>query len=181
MLTCIDSEPHAEPEILCVAETALDLPTLGIEVDQGPRGFVGGAGREAPRLFHALRPHADHGGDRIRLGGNRRAAQCSRATTGANPIGRRARLATGGGDRDVAAKADDEVELQFLGQHPVELVVAETAIGHDAHPDIGGQDFGQARQDLILVAVATVFQRRLVHGQPNQRRGPSRGGTTETA
>ena len=99
-----------------------------------------------------------------------------RATTGANPIGRRARLATGGGDRDVAAKADDEVELQFLGQHPVELVVAEAAIGHDAHPDIGGQDFGQAHQDLILVAVATVFQRRLVHGQPNQRRGPSVAG-----
>ena len=121
-------------------------------------------------------PHADHGGDRIRLGGDRRAAQCSRATTGANPIGRRARLATGGGDRDVAAKADDEVELQFLGQHPVELVVAEAAIGHDAHPDIGGQDFGQAHQDLILVAVATVFQRRLVHGQPNQRRGPSVAG-----
>jgi hypothetical protein len=40
-----------------------------------------------------------------------------------------ARLAIGGGDRDVAAKADDEVELQFLGQHPIELVVAEAAIG----------------------------------------------------
>ena len=90
-----------------------------------------------------------------------RRAVFARATTGANPIGRRARLATGGGDRDVAAKADDEVELQFLGQHPVELVVAETAIGHDAHPDIGGQDFGQAHQDLILVTSATVFQRRL--------------------
>ena len=24
------SEPHAEPEILCVAETTLDLPTLGV-------------------------------------------------------------------------------------------------------------------------------------------------------
>ena len=120
-----------------------------------------------------LRPHADHGGDRIRLGGDGRTAQCSRATAGANPIGRGPRLAIGGGDRDVATEADDEVELQFLGQHPVELVVAEAAIGHDAHTDIGGQDFGQTHQDLILVAVATVFQRRLIHGQPNQRRGPS--------
>ena len=55
-------------------------------------------------------------------------------------------------------------------------MVAEAAIGHDAHADIGGQDLGQAHQDLILVAVATVFQRRLVHGQPNQRRGPSVAG-----
>ena len=55
-------------------------------------------------------------------------------------------------------------------------MVAEAAIGHDPHTDLGGQDFGQAHQDLILVAVATVFQRRLVHGQPNQRRGPSVAG-----
>jgi hypothetical protein len=32
-----------------------------------------------------------------------------------------------------------KVELQFLGQHPIELVVAEAAIGRDAHTDIGGQ------------------------------------------
>ena len=133
------SEPHAEAEILCVAETALDLPTLGIQLDQGPRGFIGGAGRKAPRLFHAFRPHADHGGDRIRLGGDRGTAQGSRATAGANPIGGCARLAIGGSDRDVAAKADDEVELQFLAQHPVELVVAEAAIGHDPHTDLGGR------------------------------------------
>jgi len=76
-------------------------------------------------------------------------------------------------DHDVAAKADDEVELQFPGQHPIELVVAEAAIGHDAHTDIGGQNFRQAHQDLILVTVAPVFQRRLIHGQPNQWRGPS--------
>ena len=67
--------------------------SLGVQVDQGPRGFVGGARRKAPRLFHAFRPHADHGGDRIRLGGDGRTAQCSRATAGANPIGRGPRLA----------------------------------------------------------------------------------------
>ena len=158
---------------------AVDLPTLGVQADQGPRGFVGGARRKAPRFFHAFRPHTDHGGDRIRLGGDRSTAQGSRATAGANPIGRRACLAIGGGDRDVAAKADDKVELQFLAQHPIELVVAEAAIGHDAHAHIGGQDFGQAHQDLILVAVAAVFQRRLVHGQANQRRGPSVAGQQE--
>ena len=58
---------------------------------------------------------------------------------GANPICRWAHLAIGGGDRDVAAKADDEVELQFLGQHPIELVVAEAAIGHDAHTESAGR------------------------------------------
>ena len=58
----------------------------------------------------------------------------------------------GGGDGDVAAEADDVVELQFLGQQPVELVVAEAAIGHDAHLDVGRQEFGQAHQHAILVA-----------------------------
>ena len=37
---------------------------------------------------------------------------------------------------DVAAEADDEVEFQFLGQDPIQLVIAEATIGHDADVDI---------------------------------------------
>ena len=133
------SHPHAEAEVLGVAQTALDLPSLAVEVDQRLGGFIGGAGGQAPRLFHVLRLHADHGGDLIALGCHRGAAQHPRATAGADPVGGGARLAVGGGDRDVAAKADDEVELQLLGQHPVELLVAEAAIGHDAHRTSAGR------------------------------------------
>jgi hypothetical protein len=38
-----------------------------------------------------------------------------------------------------------KVELQFLSQHPIELVVAEAAIGRDAHTDVGGQFFRDFR------------------------------------
>ena len=50
------SEPHAEAEILCVAETALDLPTLGIQLDQGPRGFVGGPWPQGTTALSCLSP-----------------------------------------------------------------------------------------------------------------------------
>ena len=104
------------------------------------------------------------------------AAQHARASALADPIGRRPRLAVGGGHLDVGAKADDEIELQFLGQHPIELVVAEATISHDANLDIRGQCLGQAHQDLILVAVATVLQRGRLDRQPDQRRRPAMAG-----
>jgi hypothetical protein len=107
--------------------------------------------------------------------------ECSRATAGANPVGRRPRLAIGGCHRDVATKADDEVELQVLAQHPIELVLAEAAIGHDAHTDIGGQNFGQTHQDLLLVAVATVSFRASYLRSARPEAWPVRGGTTATA
>ena len=49
VLTCIDPSPM--PTEILVSRNRLDLPTPGIQVDQGPRGFVGGAGGQAPRLF----------------------------------------------------------------------------------------------------------------------------------
>jgi hypothetical protein len=45
----------------------------------------------------------------------------------------------GGGDGDVAAEADDVVEAQLLGQHPVELLVTEAAVGDHAHLDVSRQ------------------------------------------
>src|SRR5271165_6368196 len=51
-------------------------------------------------------------------------------------------FAIGGGYRDIAAEADDEIELQFLGQHPVGLSTAEAAVGDNADLHIGGQHLG---------------------------------------
>ena len=50
-----------------------------------------------------------------------------------------------------------KVELQFLGQHPIELVVAEAAIGRDAHTGIGGQFFRDFRTPS---GVETLHERR---------------------
>ena len=174
------SEPHAEAEILCVAETALDLPTPGIQVDQGPRGFVGGAGGQAPRLFHALRPHADHGGDRIRLGGDRSTAQGSRATAGANPIGR------GRVSPSVAVTAvlpQRMTKSNFSSrQHPIELVVAEAAIGHDAHADIGGQRISARRTKTYDTrSRCDGFSASPCPRSAKPAAWPVRGRTTETA
>ena len=77
----------------------------------------------------------------------------------------------GGGDGDVAAEADDVVEAQFLGQHPVELLVTEAAVGDNAHLDVGRQQFGQPHQHAMLVEAAVVLERALVDRQPHQRGG----------
>jgi len=81
------------------------------------------------------------------------------------------RVSGGGGDGDVAAEADDVVETQLLGQHPVELLVTEAAVGDNAHLDVGGQQFGQPHQHTMLVEAAVVLERALVDGQPHQGRG----------
>jgi len=93
-----------------------------------------------------------------------------RAPSGADPIGRRARLALSRGHLDVGAEADDAIELQVFGQHPVEFLVAKATIRHDAHAHPGGQHLGQALQHLILVRIPTVLQRGLADRQPDQRR-----------
>ena len=91
----------------------------------------------------------------------------------ADPVGSVPGLAVGGGDRDVAAEADDEVELQLFGQQPVELAVAEAAVGNEADLDPDGQRLGQADQRLVLVTVAAVLQGRRLDAQPEQRCGPT--------
>src|ERR1700712_3723009 len=48
---------HAEADVLAVAEATFDAPPLGVEVDQFPRGPVGGAGGQAPGLLHAFGLH----------------------------------------------------------------------------------------------------------------------------
>ena len=88
-----------------------------------------------------------------KIGGDGGTAQDACAAALADPVGGGPGLAVGGGDRDVAAEADDEVELQLFGQQPVELAVAEAAVGNEADLDPDGQRLGQADQRLVLVAV----------------------------
>jgi hypothetical protein len=73
---------------------------------------------------------------------------------------------------DVAAKADDEVELQFLSQHLVEFMVTEPTVGDNADLDLRWQGIGQTDQALVFILVATVLESGCVDGQPQQRRGP---------
>ena len=70
------------------------------------------------------------------------------------------------GHRDVATEADDVVEFQLLGQHPVELLIAEPAIGHDAHLDVRRQGIGQADKRLVLIFVPPVLEGGCVHREP---------------
>src|SRR5271165_7117275 len=113
------AEAHAEANILTITERTLDSPPLGVEVDQLPCEFVGVAGGQAPRLLHAFGLHAHHSADRIADGGHCGTSHHARPAALADPLGCRPRLPVGSGHPDVATKADDEVELQLVGQHPV--------------------------------------------------------------
>src|SRR6202042_1945360 len=64
-------------------------------------------------------------------------AQQACASARSHPGGGGAGFVGGGGDGDVAAEADDVVEIQLLGQHSVELLVAEAAVSDNAYLDVG--------------------------------------------
>ena len=68
------------------------------------------------------------------------------------------RFARRGGHRDVAAEANDVAEFQLLGQHPVQLLVAEPALGYDAHLDVARQSLSQADKHLIFIVVPPVLE-----------------------
>ena len=110
-----------------------------------------------PATLHVLGLHAEDGGDGVGVGGDGGTAQDACAAALADPVSSVPGLAVGGGDRDVAAEADGEVELQLFGPQPVELAVAKAAVGNEADLDSDGQRFGQADQRLVLVTVAAVL------------------------
>jgi len=120
-------------------------------------------------LLHVLLLNTHDGPDLILLGGDHGAAHGARPSVRADPGRRRAGLPAGRGDADIAAEADDVVEVQFLGQQPVELLVAEAAIGQDADLDVGRQYLGEPHQHAVFIQVPPVLQGLLVHGQPYQR------------
>ena len=66
---------------------------------------------------------------------------------------RRCAFARRAGHGDVATEADDVVEFQLLGQHLVEVMIAESAIGNDAHLDVRRQHrpSGQALSGLYIL------------------------------
>jgi hypothetical protein len=68
------------------------------------------------------------------------------------------------------------VEFQFLAQHPVELLIAKPAIGHDAHLDVRRQGIGQTDQHLILILIAAILEGGGIHRQPHQRGGAAVAG-----
>ena len=133
---------HAEARILSISEPALDAPAPGVELDEVGGWQLGAAG-QAPGLLHVLGLHADDGGNGVAIGGDGGTAQDACAAALADPVGSVPGLAVGGGDRDVAAEADDEVELQLFGQQPVELAVAEAAVGNEADLDPDEQRLGR--------------------------------------
>src|SRR5271167_2664416 len=79
--------------------------------------------------------------------------------------------AAGSRHLDIAAEAYDVLEVQFLGQQPVEILIAEASIGDDADADPRRNDLGQADQRAAFVEAAAVLEFGLVYRQPDQRRG----------
>src|SRR4051794_2284231 len=74
-----------------------------------------------PATLHAFGLHANNGGNGVGVGGDGGTTQNARAAALADPVGGGPGLAIGGGDRDVAAAADDDVKRQLFGQQPVDL------------------------------------------------------------
>src|SRR6202034_2448825 len=115
--------------------------------------------------------HADHGSHTIAVCGDLGAAQHAGTSAGLHPGRSAAGLACRGSHGDVATEANNVVETQLLGQHPIELLVAEAAVGDNAHLDVRRQQFGQLHQYTMLVEAAVVLERALLDCQPHQRRG----------
>src|ERR1700730_16328189 len=99
-------------------------------------------------------------------------AQDANASAGPNKGSGGARFARRTGPRDGAPEADDDVEFELLGQHKIELLIAEPAIGHDAHLDVRRQApakrtstwYSYSFRRFLRVDVSTVSHRK--------RRGP---------
>src|SRR5689334_12155238 len=120
--------------------------------------LLGAVGGQAPRLLHVRLTHTHHGADLVAFGRDRGAAQGARPPARANPCGRGARLAIGCGDLDVAAKPDDVIKVELLGQQPIQLMAAEAAVGDDADPDLRRQDLRQPHQQAVLIEIAAILR-----------------------
>jgi len=118
--------------ILGHAEAALDAPALAVKPLQKADGRVPVTGGQVPGALHGGVADAQHGADRVVFGRHHRVAQQCRPSVFPHPTDSRARFAIRCHPPDIAAEADDVVEAQFLGQHPIQLSVAEAAIGDNA-------------------------------------------------
>src|ERR1019366_545675 len=163
-------QPAAEANILGVAEPALDAPTLAIQTFEKARGRVLITGGQAPRPLHVLVPHAQNGAYLILIGRHHGAAQNGGPPAWPNPSQGGTFLTVRRRHLDVAAKADDVIEVQLLGEHPVEFLIAEAAVRNDTDLDSGWQHIGESDEYLIFILVAMVLECGGVHRQPDQRR-----------
>jgi hypothetical protein len=84
---------------------------------------------------------------------------------------RGALVAVRAGHRDIAAEAEDVIELQVVGKKPVEFLVAEAAIGHDAHLEARRQGVREANKCLVFILIAMVLERGGRDRQPHRRAG----------
>ena len=66
--------------------------------------------------------------------------------------------ATGSHHLDVAAKADDVVEVQFFSQQLIQRLIAEAAIGDDADANPRRHDLRQADQHATFIEAAPVLE-----------------------
>ena len=167
------AHPHAEAQVLCIAQLRFDTPTGAVEPGQILGRLIRAVGGQAPGRLHVLLAHTHHGAHLMALGGDLGAAQDACPPGRSDPRCRGAGLPIGCGDQDVAAKPDDIVEMQILGQQPVQLVIAEAAVGDDADLEVRRQDLGQPHQQPVLVQIALILQGFLVHRQPDQWCGAS--------
>ena len=121
VLTCIDPSPTPNRSTFVLAEICLDLRTLGIEVDQGPCWSVRPCLPRGTTLLHVLRPHANDGGDGIRLWAVSAASRSVRVRRFVRTEwARRARSGHWwAGDRGCCGVSGRRSQsLQFLGQAP---------------------------------------------------------------
>jgi hypothetical protein len=98
-----------------------------------------------------------------------RATKDQRATVVRNPCIRRLPGTVSILDLDRAAEADHEVPTQRL-QKPIQLLIAEPAIGQQRDLHVGREACVQPLDEPVLVVVAFVLERRLAHRHPDQRR-----------
>src|SRR6516162_4644309 len=134
--------------ILGIPEAAFYAPALAVFFQQDSRAFVAEAGRQAPRFFHVLGLNANNSSHEMALGGHRGAAKNACSSALANPVDRRLGFAIRSCDFDIPSETNEIIEFQLFGQHPVELVIAKSPVGHNQDFDLSRQGFGKPNQHL---------------------------------
>ena len=153
----LPTSPESEHVRFChLRKDYFDGPAAGIVVDQHCRGRLWVAGGKAPRLFHALGMHANHGTDPASLRRDPGATQLASAAALAHPLGRRPRFSVGCGHADVAAEADDVAEAQLTQEREQLLIGVGAARRSWWCDEIGPATSPQCRTNTTLpVATAS--------------------------
>src|ERR1700690_174959 len=163
-------EAHAETQVFGVPEVLLNGEAMSVKGDDLAARSVPQRRSQTPRIFHCSSLGADHCGYGCLVGGDSSILELAGLAVRGHPLGACPTLPIGAFDEDVAAETDNKVEMGS-GEGLVESLVAESSVGQDDGAHLAGEDLAESLEQLVLIQVASLGERRLRMRLPHQRRG----------